>query len=321
MGYAYGMQLTPPPPAIAEAGLRALLTVARTQKPVEAMAMKYVEAVQKHILHTSFALHALAPISPQALASAVPDAAFRKRIVGGCVLMALITGHGVAEKEKIVKEFANALQIDDENIRVLKHAVRGRYTQIRMDLLRRFTAADRIKREFRQYGIRAVGHIVRAMMAMRGNKKMAARYQALLQLPEGTLGHAYVTFIRANGFSLPGEPGSPPEMIIVHDCIHVLAEYGTSVEEETKIAAFQGGMHRDDMFGMLLFTLLQFQLGHQIVNTAPSFEQKIQPDAWLAAYARGTQLKTDLIATWEPKADFSTPVQVLRERFGIPPRQ
>ncbi len=320
MGYNETMQLPIPPPHIAHAGLRALLTVATANKVLDDTSKEYLNAVQKHILHTSFPLHDLQPISPEELAHIVTDEAFRKRIIGGCVLMTLMSRHGMSEKQKVVGHFAKALHIDDENIRVLKHITHDNYMLARLDIFRRFTAMDRIKHIFREYGIRAPGHILRALMAMRGNKKMAARYQALAQLPEDTLGHRYFKFIRTNQLSLPGEQGSPPEIIIIHDCIHVLAEYGTSVEEETQIAAFQGGMHRNDIFGMLLFTLLQFQLGQQIVSTAPSFKNKIQPDLWLAAYTRGTQLNTDLIATWEPQKDFETPVHVLRERFKIPAR-
>ena len=73
---------------------------------------------------------------------------------------------------------------------------------------------------------------------------LAKRYQSLETYAEGTLGKAYYDFIRSNEFSLPGEPHGAPEPIVFHDCVHVLAGYDTTPEEEVLAAAYQAGFQQ-----------------------------------------------------------------------------
>ena len=48
--------------------------------------------------------------------------------------------------------------------------------------------------------------------------------------PEGSLGLGVWRFYRARGFTFPGRPESAPPNLAQHDWIHVLAEYGSTVE-------------------------------------------------------------------------------------------
>ena len=86
---------------------------------------------------------------------------------------------------------------------------------------------------------------VRALFGIE-NPDLAARYQALEHTPRGTLGREYFEFVRQNGFALPGEKGGAPEVVVFHDCLHVLGGYQTSSVEETQIASFQAGMLEKD---------------------------------------------------------------------------
>ncbi|MEA2685746.1 MAG: hypothetical protein QOE93_941, partial [Actinomycetota bacterium] len=61
---------------------------------------------------------------------------------------------------------------------------------------------------------------------------LAAQWAALGDLPEGTVGRRVWELYRARGFSFPGRPGSAPPLLAQHDWVHVLADYGTTVESE-----------------------------------------------------------------------------------------
>lgn len=84
---------------------------------------------------------------------------------------------------------------------------------------------------------KCLGWVVRTLAAMAGLREdegIAKRYRDLAKAPEGSLGRASVDFIDANGFSFPGEKGSPPETIALHDLTHVLSGYGTDPEGEPR---------------------------------------------------------------------------------------
>ena len=64
---------------------------------------------------------------------------------------------------------------------------------------------------------------------------LAGRWRALEDLPPGTIGRRITEFYRARGFAYPGLPGSAPPLLAQHDWVHVLADYGTSVESELEV--------------------------------------------------------------------------------------
>lgn len=106
-------------------------------------------------------------------------------------------------------------------------------------------------------------------MRLHDEPALSARYRALGQAPEGSLGRAYHDFIVANGYSFPGEKGAAAEAITFHDMTHVLSGYGTTPQEEILVVAFSAGYSRQENFNWLMFVLMQFQLG---MGLAPGVE-------------------------------------------------
>jgi hypothetical protein len=60
---------------------------------------------------------------------------------------------------------------------------------------------------------------------------------------------------RARGFVFPGLPGSAPPLLAQHDWVHVLADYGTTVESELEVFAFIARAN-DDMRGFSLLAMV-----------------------------------------------------------------
>jgi hypothetical protein len=68
---------------------------------------------------------------------------------------------------------------------------------------------------------------------------------------------------RARGFAVPGRPGSAPPLLAQHDWVHVLADYGTTVESELEVFAFIARAN-DDMraFSLLAMVVSLFETGY-----------------------------------------------------------
>jgi len=92
---------------------------------------------------------------------------------------------------------------------------------------------------------------------------LAARWAALEALPEGTLGRGVWQLYEARGFEYPGRPGSAPPLLAQHDWVHVLADYGTTVEAELEVFAFIARAN-DDMraFSLLAMVVSLFETGY-----------------------------------------------------------
>jgi hypothetical protein len=92
---------------------------------------------------------------------------------------------------------------------------------------------------------------------------LAARWAALEELPEGTLGRRVADFYRARGFAYPGQPGSAPPLLAQHDWVHVLTDYGTTVESELEVFAFIARANDDPRaFSLLAMVVSLFETGY-----------------------------------------------------------
>jgi ubiquinone biosynthesis protein Coq4 len=191
---------------------------------------------------------------------------------------------------------------------------------LRIDVARRSFIGQRGRAYLADQGIRGFARTVRSLLGIE-NPTLAACYQALEQLPRGTLGREYFEFVRKNDFSLPGEKHAPPEVIVFHDCLHVLGGYDTVSLEETQIACFQAGMLRKDPLYGLLFMLSQFHLGLQMTPVTGPEKMLADPVLMLEAFARGTKVTRDLCVDWRPQDDFERTVEDLRRGYNIEPRR
>ena len=92
---------------------------------------------------------------------------------------------------------------------------------------------------------------------------LAARWDALADLPADTIGGAVSRLYRARGFEVPGRPGSAPPLLAQHDWVHVLADYGTTVEAELEVFALIARAN-DDMraFSLLAMVVSLFETGY-----------------------------------------------------------
>jgi hypothetical protein len=313
------MELQKTPPEVALVGLRAIKGVAMADGEFHSLERGLLNAVQRHILGTAFDLDDLEPITPNELAAGLPEA-LREQFFNGCLITALIDSEASDAERAVLDGYASALGIQGPAIKTFHRLVDEQLLLFRLDVARRSFLGQRLKAFARQRGLRGISSVAQSLLD-NPNQAVADRYRRLEEYADGTLGRGYLDFIRANGFALPGEVGGPPEPIVFHDGLHVLAEYGTSALEEAQIASFQAGlMEQQPMFGMF-FMLAQFQLGVQITPITGAESMQVDPNLMIEALVRGTRVRRDLTTDWDPWNDFNRPVLELRRVYNIVPRE
>ena len=93
--------------------------------------------------------------------------------------------------------------------------------------------------------------------------ELAARWAALETLPGDTIGRKVWEMYQARGFTFPGTPGSAPPLLAQHDWVHVLADYGSTVESEVEVFGLIARAN-DDMhaFSLLAMVIALFETGY-----------------------------------------------------------
>src|SRR5579859_2249429 len=156
--------------------------------------------------------------------------------------------------------------------------------------------------------------------------ELAARWAALENYPPGSLGRRVFEFYRARGFSFPGLPGSAPPHLAQHDWVHVLADYGTTVESELEVFGLIGRAIPDPRgFSLLAMVVGLFETG-QVQRDGGIFEaspghlsEEGMAERLADAMYRGAKCGRDLMGIdYFEYAGMA--VEAVREELGIVPK-
>jgi hypothetical protein len=161
--------------------------------------------------------------------------------------------------------------------------------------------------------------------------ELEARWRTLADLPEESLGRGVSVMYRQRGFQLPGSPGAASAYLAQHDFVHVLADYGTTMEGELEVFAFLGRADPDPKgFAWLATMIGLFETGY--VSQQGFFEVNVRDrlldnpgmDVRLAdAIRRGKAVAESLgrdLFTVDYHSVAEHPVTLLRELLLIPPK-
>src|SRR6266496_5029399 len=144
----------------------------------------------------------------------------------------------------------------------------------------------------------------------------------------GTLGRGVADFYRDRGFAFPGLPGSAPPLLAQHDWAHVLAGYGTALENEIEVFGLMARANDDPRaFSLLAMVVSLFETGY-LATGAGLFEA----DAGHLhesgmAYRMADAMRRGALTTgshdfldidWFTIAD--RPVPVVRDEIGLVPK-
>ena len=163
---------------------------------------------------------------------------------------------------------ARALGRADEPALVdLERTLRGRHRALTLGLMRRFPPTERLRAAWRRGDLGQRWRLIKATLKI-PDAATTARYLALEDMPEGTLGRRFLEHCRRHGFALPGERRALAEPLVFHDMGHALIGADTDVPGETVMAGFEAGCMGEGGFTMLEFTLLLFNLGARLPTDA-----------------------------------------------------
>jgi DNA-binding transcriptional ArsR family regulator len=312
------MELKMPTQEQAYWGLRAIRTVALADGEMMASELYLLEAIQR--MHgTNYLLDQLDPITPADLAKALPDPQLRRQLVQGLIVISLIDQKIDRQEITLIEQFAEALEVTIPEVRDLRYLLNKEILHLRLDMARRFWLREKVIGIWNSDGLRGIYKLVRGLIGKYENAELAARYRVLEQYPTGSLGRAYWEYCRNNGFALPGEKGGAAELVLFHDCAHILSGYGTAPEEEVQVACFSAGFQRRDPFTFILFVLLQFHVGVRMTPITEARTGFFNPEKAMIAVRRGAAMNVDLNNGWDYWPVMGEQVEELRRRYNILP--
>lgn len=277
-------------------------------------------------------LDALEPIDPTEYARGLASRseAYRVRQVQTMLLAAFVLQPIDESTVERIRAFANEMSVDDHMIDVAREIAHGGHHLAMTDFTRGgyHSHGDRPIEE----ALHLHRHLVDEWDAVEDDPELTARWAALGSCPTGSLGRGLWEFYRARGFEFPGSPGSAPPLLAQHDFIHVLADYGSTVESEIEVFGLIARADDDThSFALLAGVLCLFETGmlqeatifradphhlsrdleHMTVRLADAMRR----GAEVGAHFGGRDL---LSVDWFEHVD--RPVAEVRALIGLPPK-
>ncbi|MGW5228466.1 hypothetical protein ACWEP5_26440 [Nocardia niigatensis] len=250
---------------------------------------------------------------------------FRERIVQTMLLAALVVRPLPTDVANRLREFADAMGVDDDMIAVAQRYAEGAVDLAAVDFTRNGYLGN--TNTLRLDALHTEG-LDSSWSAVTDDPALAGRWAELWDLPVGTLGRGVADFYRDRGFVTPGLPGSAPPLLAQHDWVHVLAGYGTTLENEIEVFAFMARANDDPRaFSLLAMVISLFETGYLRAG-AGLFEadeghlstrgmaERLGDAMRRGALTRGSHDFLDL--DWFSLAD--RPITVVRNEIGLVPK-
>jgi hypothetical protein len=208
-------------------------------------------------------LDACGPITATEFAEALAprNLAFRSRIVQVMLLCALVLRPLPEDVAERVGEYARELCVDDGMVEVAQRFAGGSLGLAALDFERNGYTSTWDHDE--AHALHTSSELQSAWDVCVTDAALAERWSALEHLDPGSLGRRVWEMYQARGFEFPGTVGSAPPLLAQHDWVHVLADYGTTVESEVEVFGFIARAN-DDMhaFSLLAMVISLFETGY-----------------------------------------------------------
>ena len=186
---------------------------------------------------------------------------FRTRGVQIMVLCALVLRPLPPEVAARVERFARALGVEEGMVGVARRFAEGTLGLAAVDFERNGYTAD-WGRDDRDE-LHTSRSLAKAWDLSVDDPVLAARWGRAGVVARGDAGPACPQLYGARGFGFPGSPGSAPPLLAQHDWVHVLGDYGTTVESELEVFALIARAN-DDLraFSLLAMVVSLFETGY-----------------------------------------------------------
>jgi hypothetical protein len=268
---------------------------------------------------------AIEPLEPTEFAAHLVrrDLQFRTRILQIMLLTALVLAPMPATVGANLRRFADELGVEEDVVGIAEAYAAGSLELASADFARNGYLASVEPQRLRAVHAASLSSSWGQVVA---DSTLAARWASLEDLPVGSIGRGVADFYRDRGFVYPGKTGSAPPLLAQHDWVHVLAGYGTTLENELEVFAFIARANDNPRaFSLLAMVVALFETGY-LAAGAGLFEadpghlgRSGMPARLADAMRRGalvTGSRDFLELDWFDVAD--RPVEVLRRELGVP---
>jgi hypothetical protein len=226
-------------PDLVEPVTRALLGAIDVDGGATDEQMDVLRAVVAHLWERpTLDVSTLAPLGPDEAAAAITDPAARRRLRELMVTLELCRHPESAAQVERVEQYAAALGFDGPELEIARDWIDEGIERATADF-------DRFYGEnleaLSEPSLRA-GYLT----IDRPDLELAQRLESLHDLPEGTLGHAYIEFYRRNDITVPGADVHTPAHYVSHDMNHVISGYEPTGPGEIALGAFTLAMNDND---------------------------------------------------------------------------
>lgn len=317
------------PPDRVEPFLRAALGSVSVGSGPSDLALDLLDRLARVAFHADLDVKSLTPLDPAATAEALPWHPARARLVQLMVVLELLDHPTRPEVVAQVQRYANALDVKDPMVNVGRRLANDHLATMYADIMRNSYYTAELRHELFHGHFWEMLRSKLAYTAIRGDQKIATKWQSLGDHPEGTLGRMTYEFYRTHNFPLPGERHGIGEIGAHHDFVHILADYPTDPEGEIDVFAFIDTSSDDPKaFSQLVLTLGLFQnasihhvAGKQVtIARADTLADPGATTRFADALQRGTRCTVDVLGGIDHFALAGEPVDALRERFSIAPK-
>jgi hypothetical protein len=276
-----------------------------------------LRAIVTHIWEHDLDVTTVVPLDPAATARVVTDPSERRRVLELMMLLELCRHPESRAQVESVEAYADALGRDGADERRVIRAWLDEGVQRATDDFDRFYGD--------QLGMLSEPSLRDQYLELtEPDLDLARRLEALHELPEGTLGHAYVEFYRRNNITVPGADIHFPAHYVSHDMNHVITGYEPTGPEEIALGAFTLAMNDNDANWMQFLANLAIHeaglLKHgEIMPKAETLTRPGATELLGEALWRGAQCTSDFSQA-EHLEFASWSLEEVRTHFGVPSR-
>jgi hypothetical protein len=260
-------------------------------------------------------LTALAPLPPAEAADSLSGPLTRRRVGELAAALELCRHPLTDEQVELTNAYAAALEHDGPDITLARDLVHQQAALALADL-RRFDDDARPAWSERTLLAEYLDATPEA------DAELLARLRAFADLPDGTLGRAYLEFYEEHAIKLPGDDPTTPAFFVGHDMNHVIAGYGTTAQEEIALSSMLVGISDDDPHWLILlagFMAYEEGLAQKISGKSEVMARPGAAEMFADAMRRGTECGGDFSVA-DHLSLVELPLEEVRASFGVPHR-
>ncbi len=258
----------------------------------------------------------VAPLGPRDTAAALVRPHVRLRFCEILMTLELCRHPQSAPQVERVEEYVTALGVSDIEIETTREALERGADETSKDLERFYGG---ILPEISEVSLR--DHYLRLDEP---DHELARRLRLLDDLPEDTLGHAYMEFYRRNNLTLPGDDVHLPAHYVNHDMNHVITGYEPVAAGEVARSGFLWAAN-DSRRNWLEF-LITMSIHETGVLNHGNIRAKVAtldrdgvPELFGEGLERGAQCNVDLSQV-DHLAIAALPLEQVRTQFNVVPQ-